>query len=66
LEVNPNARFLDLSECLRQLILLEQPINPIKEPDKEFQWVSPNSNEDEVDPRWAKLEALKKSMKQKD
>jgi uncharacterized protein len=66
IDVNPSQKTLDLSECLRQLILLEQPINPVKEPEKDFQWEEQRPGKHEVDPRWAKLEALKKSMKQKD
>ena len=53
---------VDFTECLRQLILLEQPLNPVKNPEKEFKWEEPKKATNEkhkIDPRWAKLKEVK-------
>lgn len=54
---------VDISECVRQLILLQEPLNPMKNPDEEF--ICPGSESSEepaVDLRWEKLKALKRKM----
>lgn len=53
---------VDFTECLRQLILLEQPLNPVKNPEKEFKWKRPKeaiNEKDTIDPRWAKLKEIR-------
>ena len=61
IRINPTAPTLDLSECIRQQILLNQPINPTKNPDEEFQWsLQEEGLKEESDPRWRELEKLKK------
>ena len=64
MKICPDAnQSIDFTECLRQLILLEQPMYPVKNPDAEFKW---EENSDDVvdeeiviDPRWAKLKEFK-------
>lgn len=62
LHVNPAEESLDLSECIRQLILLEVPINPVKNPDEDFQWQE-DKEESGTDPRWEKLRKWKAGKK---
>lgn len=54
---------VDLSECVRQLVFLQEPINPIKDPESDFAWQdSDREAEDanhQVDPRWLKLKEWK-------
>ncbi|MBQ3720369.1 MAG: DUF177 domain-containing protein [Fibrobacter sp.] len=61
--------FVDVSECIRQLVLLQEPVAPVKNPDEDFIFVSnnpPDEGSDEaakpMDPRWEKLKALKSKM----
>ncbi len=58
---------VDISECIRQQIVLHQPINPVKDPDKDFKWeagvAQEKSNKDTVDSRWSELEKLKQKFK---
>ena len=61
--------FVDVSECVRQLVILQEPAAPVKNPDEDFIFVSnkPTSDgsvesEDAMDPRWEKLKALKSKM----
>ena len=61
--------FVDLSECVRQLVILQEPQAPVKNPDEDFIFVSnnpPDEGSDEaakpMDPRWEKLKALKSKM----
>ncbi|MGL1904052.1 MAG: DUF177 domain-containing protein [Fibrobacterales bacterium] len=58
---------VDISECIRQQIVLHQPINPVKDPDKDFKWEADvpqeKSNKDTVDSRWSELEKLKQKFK---
>lgn len=60
--------FVDVSECVRQLVLLQEPIAPVKNPDEDFIFVTNKQTDDEtegakpMDPRWEKLKALKSKM----
>lgn len=59
--------FVDLSECVRQLVILQEPQAPVKNPDEDFIFVSNNQadgdqGEKPMDPRWEKLKALKSKM----
>jgi uncharacterized protein len=61
--------FVDVSECIRQLVLLQEPVAPVKNPDEDFIFVSNNPPDDgadgaekPMDPRWEKLMALKSKM----
>ena len=59
--------FVDLSECIRQLVILQEPQAPVKNPDEDFIFVSNNQadgdqGEKPMDPRWDKLKALKSKM----
>ena len=54
---------VDVSECVRELVLLQEPMRPVKDPAKDFVWK--DSAEAEVpasDPRWDKLKALKAKL----
>jgi uncharacterized protein len=61
--------FVDVSECIRQLVILQEPVAPVKNPDEDFIFVT-NNQPDEgsgdsqkpLDPRWEKLMALKSKM----
>ena len=56
--------FVDLSECIRQLVILQEPQAPVKNPDEDFIFVTnkPADEEPQTDPRWDKLKALKSKM----
>ena len=60
--------FVDVSECVRQLVTLQEPIAPVKNPDEDFIFVTNNQAGDgadaekPLDPRWEKLKALKSKM----
>jgi uncharacterized protein len=58
---------VDISECIRQQIVLHQPINPVKDPEKDFAWdgdaKEEESKEETVDSRWSELEKLKQKFK---
>ncbi len=60
-EVNPHADRLSILEVLRQEILLDQPLNPVRNPEDEFGWTDKNLvvETENVDPRWAKLKELR-------
>ncbi len=63
LKVNPQEGEVDLTECLRQQILLNEPLRPVKDPDAEFSWIeSEEKPEEKADPRWGKLKQLKERM----
>lgn len=54
---------IDISECVRQLVMLQEPLNPMKNPDEDF--ICPGekpSDEPTEDLRWEKLKALKRKM----
>jgi len=54
---------VDISECVRQLVLLQEPLNPMKNPDEEFICPSTESSDEPTeDLRWEKLKALKRKM----
>lgn len=60
--------FVDVSECVRELILLQEPQAPVKNPDEDFIFVTNNGPDEDsngekaIDPRWEKLKALKSKM----
>ena len=56
--------FVDVSECIRQLVILQEPQAPVKNPDEDFIFVSNKTadGEPKTDPRWDKLKALKSKM----
>jgi len=57
---------VDLTECIRELVVLQEPMNPVKDPSQEFSWTDPattTSNEVEsADPRWEKLKEWKQKL----
>jgi uncharacterized metal-binding protein YceD (DUF177 family) len=59
----------DISECVRQEILLNEPMSPVKDAESDFSWNDPllqNPKEDstaQIDPRWQKLMELKNNNK---
>jgi len=54
---------VDISECVRQLVLLQEPLNPKKNPDEDFIYTATEPSEEPVeDLRWEKLKALKRKM----
>lgn len=58
--------YLDVSECIRQLVILQEPMYPVKDPDAEFFFEQKPSNASESDPRWDKLKALARNMKKEE
>ncbi|MEE1275454.1 MAG: DUF177 domain-containing protein [Fibrobacteraceae bacterium] len=56
-----NQEYVDVSECIRQLVILQEPMYPVKNPDENFSFVD-SSPESLEDPRWEKLKALKCKM----
>lgn len=56
--------FVDVSECVRQLVILQEPMYPVKNPGEAFEWSTSKSEEPAEDPRWAKLKALRREMNQ--
>lgn len=50
-----------IAECIRQDIVLNEPLNPIANPEDEFNWRSTDDDSSDIDPRWAKLAALQTS-----
>jgi uncharacterized metal-binding protein YceD (DUF177 family) len=61
IRLNPQSDGFSIEECLRQSILLEQPISPISNPGDDFTWDDPENQGTEIDPRWNALLKLKKS-----
>lgn len=57
--------YVDVTECVRQLVILQEPLHPVKDdPDKDFVWEAGEKSETPgEDPRWEKLKALKDRMK---
>ena len=55
---------VDVTECIRQLVILQEPLHPVKDdPDKAFVWeIGEKSSKTKEDPRWEKLKALKDKM----
>jgi uncharacterized metal-binding protein YceD (DUF177 family) len=60
--LNPQSKVVNFFELVRQEILLEEPLNPVSNPEKDFEWKDPelDQSEDKIDPRWSKLLELKK------
>jgi uncharacterized protein len=64
-----NQEFVEVSECVRELVILQEPQAPVKNPEENFIF-EPNNQTDEgsdgaekpMDPRWDKLKALKSKM----
>ena len=64
-----NQEFVEVSECVRELVILQEPQAPVKNPEENFIF-EPNNQADEgpdgaekpMDPRWDKLKALKSKM----
>ena len=55
--------YVDVSEAVRQLVLLQEPQHPVKNPDKDFIFETKiPDDEPTTDPRWDKLKALKDKM----
>ena len=64
-----NQEFVEVSECVRELVILQEPQAPVKNPEENFIFVSNNQADDgstdgesPMDPRWEKLKALKSKM----
>lgn len=54
---------VDVSECVRELVLLQEPMRPVKDPAKDFVWKdSAEAQSPASDPRWDKLKALKAKL----
>ena len=55
--------YVDITECVRQLVTLQEPMHPVKDPSQEFSWKDPaalSAEDRPVDPRWEKLKDWKK------
>lgn len=63
--VPANQDHVDVTECVRQLVILQEPLHPVKDdPDKDFVWEAGEaSGTPGEDPRWEKLKALKDKMR---
>ena len=67
-QIPQGQSFVDVSECIRQLVILQEPVAPVKNPDEDFIFVTNNqadggdSGDKPMDPRWEKLKALKSTM----
>ena len=67
-QIPQGQSFVDVSECVRQLVTLQEPIAPVKNPDEDFIFETNNQAGDgaeaekPLDPRWEKLKALKSKM----
>ena len=56
---------VDITECIRQLIMLQEPMNPVKDPSQDFTWKDPEAKAAQAqgtDPRWEKLKELKDKL----
>jgi uncharacterized protein len=55
---------VDLTDAVRQMVVLQEPMNPVKNPEEEFVWLPQTqvADEDSIDPRWAALQELRKRM----
>lgn len=64
LRIPVGQAFVDLTECIRQMVILQEPMYPVKNPDEDFKWTAPGQEVEVAaeDPRWAKLKALKRKM----
>lgn len=59
----PQAQnWVDISECVRQQVILQEPMNPVANPEAEFVWTDKAVAEQSEDPAqspWAKLQEWK-------
>ena len=57
---------VDISEFIRQLVILQEPMNPVKDPTQNFIWKDSEPVDENaakpVDPRWEKLKELKQKL----
>ncbi len=54
---------VSIDEVIRQLVVLQEPMNPVKDPEKDFSWRDTEPAEEaKLDPRWEKLKALKQKL----
>ena len=58
-KVSSKETELDISECIREQVLLEQPMNPIKNSEEDFNSGSDEKPEESTDSRWDALKELK-------
>lgn len=62
IDIPQGQSFIDFAECVRQMIVLHEPINPVKDPNASFNWIDPEAADEEsttMDPRWEKLKDWK-------
>ncbi len=59
--VNPNASDFDISEIVRQEILLHEPMVPVGDKDTSGDYIEEEEDESGIDPRWAALKKLKEN-----
>jgi len=66
--VPQSQNHVDVTECVRQLVILQEPLHPVKDdPEKDFVWESGEKSEaPKEDPRWEKLKALKRKLENPD
>ena len=62
LALNDLAKSFSVFEFVRQDILLNKPMNPVKNPEEPFIWGEPAEKEEKIDPRWAKLLELRNKI----
>lgn len=60
-----NQSELDVAECVRQLVLLQEPLSPIKNPNEDFVFSDKEEDSNTIDPRWEQLKALRRKMENK-
>lgn len=55
---------VSIAEVIRQLVVLQEPMNPVKDPERDFIWreEEPAAEDVVLDPRWEKLKALKQKL----
>ena len=62
IELNKLAKSFSVFEFVRQEILLNEPMNPVKNPEEPFKWGESSETEEKIDPRWAKLLELRNKI----
>lgn len=62
--VSQAQKYVDVTECVRQLVILQEPLHPVKDdPDGDFVWEAGEKPQvSEEDPRWEKLKTLKDKL----
>jgi len=60
IRVNPCSPDFDISEIIRQEIILQEPMVPISDESLSVDWIEHEEEKPEVDPRWEALKKLKK------